>query len=43
MWYLNLFLKVYKLFEWGKDYVVDDGEIKLLDVINGCVLEGIKF
>ncbi|HGC9233704.1 TPA: accessory Sec system translocase SecA2 [Streptococcus agalactiae] len=40
--HLNLSLKAHKLFERGKDYVVDDGEIKLLDATNGRVLEGTK-
>lgn len=40
--HLTLSLNVHKTMESGKDYLVEDGEVKLLDKSNGRVLEGTK-
>uniref|UniRef100_UPI003F68E1E6 accessory Sec system translocase SecA2 n=1 Tax=Streptococcus pluranimalium TaxID=82348 RepID=UPI003F68E1E6 len=41
--HLTLALKAHVLFENAKDYVIDDGEVKLLDKANGRILEGTRF
>lgn len=40
--HLNLALKAHTLFENGKDYVIHDEEVKLLDKGNGRILSGTK-
>lgn len=40
--HINLALQAHRLFENGKDYVVDDDEVKLLDKHNGRMLKGTK-
>ncbi|HEM3612750.1 TPA: accessory Sec system translocase SecA2 [Streptococcus suis] len=40
--HINLLLKAYHQFERGKEYVVRDGEVLLLDQSNGRALEGTK-
>lgn len=40
--HINLLLKAYHQFERGKEYVVRDGEVLLLDQSNGRAMEGTK-
>lgn len=40
--HITLALRANKLFESGKDYVVDDDKVKLLDRSTGRMLEGVK-
>ena len=41
--YVNQSLKAHHLFEKGKDYIVKDGALKIIDELTGRILEGRRF